>query len=237
MKLEFKSLPLQIFVYITRYGKTKKLNDIKRDFASTAGGAGKIDSALAYLVKHNYLNLNNDIFSLSGKGEEYLEEYNQFRKDLIFNNDFDGAVIAFLYEVEDYFPFAYFPGNIKKAAPSTSRGYGEEFQLLQYLNFDSPKKYYYSVKNQTSQLNEYGRAYYEHLIQIQKATKDKDEQATKKETLTIESLQLNVDKISLELGDYKKVRRQSNIVFWLGIISFIISIAAFIISLSGHNKP
>lgn len=205
-KLKLAAKPLEIFIFISQPSWRKTGVDIKRQFHFLS--FDKVNELLEFLKKENYISQKDSFYLATNLGTNYLEEYDQFGNDYIFKNQLDFAIISFLYELEDYFLWDFFPSSILNNIKATGKGLHAATNLRSYIEFESTtlNQYIKTDNNKGCLLNTHGRKFYENHL-------EEKEKKSYNEILRFKSLELSIKEMEKKLEDYEKekeLRIQAN---------------------------
>jgi hypothetical protein len=204
MEFIVKPPALIILKYLSKSHKQEVVGRIKRSLVSQVK---KIDSILERLINDGYITSPSQaIISLTEKSINYLEEYDNFGDEYIFNNQADVAILKFLYEINTPLSIRWFPKIIQESCPSYIKSPNEGDDLQTYMIFHSSIKSYLINENGNFSLKQTGRNFYESIL----ASKHR---RLNEENFELENkrLQTKINQLTLESLEFQKENRELDI--------------------------
>lgn len=121
------------------------------------------------LIENKLAVLNEPDYSITPDGKQSLINYDNLGIPETYKQaTYPLAILKFLNLISKPIKYDLFPETIKKAAPSTSSGYGDGYALMHYIEFSGSLKPYIDIKGGHGYIiNETGRTYYGHLLEEQ----------------------------------------------------------------------
>lgn len=139
---------------------------------------------------------------ITPKGEKILNCYNQFGKELLKKREYDFVISKFLNEKNGPVYSIDFPESILSRTVIYTKTDTKAEGLEEYLKYHSLNKLDFSVSNHLVELTISGKEKYEYQITLEENEKLHVENVSK---LTYENLQLENEKLKIDLHDYPLV--------------------------------
>lgn len=186
----------------------------------------RVQESLNFLLEKGFiLESKKEEYTFTEKGNEYRNNYIHELEGLIYSDKFDIAVMKFLYDNEEPVGYALLPHIITNKHGLVAENLSIDFQIKKYLQNESEHKKFFIVSENIVCLNKEGRRYYEYIANKEKEEKEKQ---SKEWELKMKNLELdNAEKIR-NSNDYKTLKRQRNILFYVSIILLILTVISTI---------
>lgn len=162
--MELKGTALTILKYLCSISYTITVGTLKANFLGNE--FADFNEAKQYLINEGYIAIDGDgNITILQKGNDYIEEYDQFASDEIFEGNYDFAILKFLYQMNEPVHVFAFPKYIVTHAPHDGKGMTDEFHLQSYIQFNKDlSRYVDCINHSTFAINAMGKSYYLHLI-------------------------------------------------------------------------
>lgn len=171
-KFEIKGLQLGILKYLYVHEPSKYEGYIINTFNRMHLGLfvdsrAQFDSAIEHLETNSYIEIHRgkmDHYTITEKGRDYINEYNDFELGQLFNGKRDYVILKFLYQMNEPVHPNFFPDSIINDIPSSSNRMDNSYYLKTYIEFESSlKKYVTNDDKKGIEINHLGKKYFDHL--------------------------------------------------------------------------
>ncbi|MEO8721435.1 MAG: hypothetical protein ABI372_10035 [Ginsengibacter sp.] len=171
-KFEIKGLKLGILKYLFVHEPSKSegynINTFTRmHLRLFVESRAEFNNAIGHLESDSYIEIHRDKidhYSITEKGRDYINEYNDFELGELFNGKRDYVILKFLYQMNEPVRPNFFPDSIINDIPASGKGMDNSYYLKTYIDFESSlKKYVTNDDKKGIEISPLGKKYFDHL--------------------------------------------------------------------------
>lgn len=182
-----------------------------------------VEDALNTLLKNDYITETEEKeYKVTNKGTELYKNYCNDLDEIIYDEDFEIALMKFLYDMGHHVPWGILPFFITKRIPQFARGGDINFYYKTYFQDESEYHDKFSVNDKFISLSKEGKRFYEYRIRKKTAEKEKNEK-----DVQIRDLDYKGEKRNLKYDEIK---------LWVTIVSVIIAAISIAFNIYQYYK-